>query len=370
MTNQSFLISNYVNHALIDAQIERSDNFDSQLNVVKLELKFDPEDGKKFKEVIGFIYSFLGYAPLTYEGGNSFLIFIHDSKIHSAVNTIKNMMMSLKIKYAVEIKNAGITTYDRGESKNDFMERVHKFFMKSKIIPDSDIYYGTKNFEYNQHNKAEGIQSVIEQEPVIAIHGFYKDVPLVSKVDVINMSYGKVTVKTTKEYLPFFKQQGHVWIEHSMIPDIMRAQILSVDPATQMIEIDSLTFIDDSPVHRKNARVTPHEDVDISLGFEDEFYLDGEMNDISIKSILVTTQLDKIKEVKDKGLQSKSFILKFNLIDDDHNATPIDVKAKIFKFIDDQIVLNIYPTPAIKKDINKYIDMCQNLLLLEMQENS
>jgi len=365
MTNNSVLMANYINHALIESQLARSKNFNSHLCVVKFELKFNPNEAKQFKEIVSFMYEFLGYTPVIHEGSNNFLLFIHESKIHNVVMTIKNMVMSVKIKYGVHIKNIGVTLYDENEDLNDLLERTNRFFMKSKISKTTDIYYGTKFFEYSKDGSFDNIRSVFTQEPHINIYGFYKESPLLSQVQVINYEDNRLQVKANPEYVPFLKKQEFVYIEHTMVPDIMRGDITNVVD-NSIIEINNIKFLDNSPVHRKNIRVTPHRPIQAILDCGDEFTMEGLIADISKNSILLTTKLAKIEELQSKGLHSKSFNLKFHL-ESKNNTFVVDVKAMIYKTFGNQVVLNIYPTPEISTEITEYIAMCQNILLLEVK---
>ncbi len=367
MTNNSLLIANYMNHAYIESQIERSKNYNSHLCAIKFELKFIPNEADKFKEIISFMYAFLGYTSITNEGGNHFIIFLHESKIHNVVMTIKNMLMSVKIKFGINIHNVGITAYDSSDDKNSLIERVHTFFMKSKVSKNIDVYYGTKFFEFSHCSDSDNIQSIYTQEPNLNLYGFYKEAPLMSKVKVVDYSEGSLKVNANQEYLPFLKKQEYVYIEHAMIPDIMRADIIKINFNNGMITLDNMKFLDNSPVHRKNIRVAPHRPIQAILECENELYIEGLIADISKNSILLTTQLAKIEELQAKGLQTKSFKLRFHLDGANNSSFTVDVKAMVYKIFGNQLVLNIYPTPEIETEITEYIAMCQNLLLLEVK---
>ncbi len=367
MTNNSLMITNYMNHSYIESQIKRSNDYSSHLCVVKFELKFNPKEAELFKDTISFIYTFLAYSPIIHEGGNHFLIFLHENKLHKVVMNIKNMLMSLKIKFGVTIDNIGVTSYDSSDDKNSLMERVHKFLMKSKISKNTDVYYGTKFFEYGNHGDFNNIKSIYTQEPKLNIYGFYKEAPLMSRVNIIDYTDGSLQVQATQEYLPFLKKQEFVYIEHTMIPDIMRADITKIDFSSGVIILDNMKFLDNSPVHRKNIRITPHRPLRATLEFNNEIYIEGLIADISKSSVLFTTQLSKIEELQAKGLQTKPFELKFHLEGANNNSFAADVKAMIYKVFGNQLVLNIYPSPEIETEIAEYIAMCQNLLLLEVK---
>ncbi len=366
MTNNSLLITNYLNHSFMESQIKRSMNYNSHLCVVKFELKFNPSLAEEFKNITSFIYSFLGYTPVIHEGGNHFLIFIHESKIHNVVMMVRNMLMSIKIKFAIEINSIGITLYDKSDDMESLSERVHTFFMKSKISKDIDIYYGTKFFDFTDNNNFENMRSILTQEPHLNVYGFYKETPLLSKVNVKDYDKGVIEVKANPEYLPFLKKQEYVYIEHTMIPDVMRADITNIDFDKGIISLDNTKFLDNSPVHRKNIRVTPHRSIQAILEHEKDFYMEGLIADISKDSILLTTQLAKIEELQAKSLHTQTFNLKFHLEGADNSTCIINLKAMIYKVFGNQIVLNIYPTLEIETNIIEYIAMCQNLLLLEV----
>lgn len=367
MTNQSLMIANYLTHAFIDSQIERAHNYNTTLCVVKFELKFDPKESNRFKEVMSFMYAFLGHTPIIYEGGEHFLIFTHDIKLHNVVMMVKNMLMSVKIKYSVNIHNVGVTVMDSEDDKNSLMERLHTFFMKSKIAKNIDIYYGTKYFDYAHSGDFNNIKKVFNQESKMNLYGFYKEAPLKSKVEAIEIKDGILKLKANKEYMLFMKKQEFVYLEHQMIPDIIRAEITKMDFNTGEIELDNLKFLDNSPVHRKNVRVTPHRPIQTVVEHEDEFYMEGLIADLSKNSILLTTQLAKIEELQAKGLQTKSFEIRFHLEGAEGNSASLTVKAMVYKIFGNQIVFNIYPTPDAEADIVDYIEMCQNLLLLEVR---
>ncbi len=367
MTNQSLIINNTVNQAFIYSQLQRSKDFSTPLCVVKFELKFDPKEGFKYQKIFGFIYSYLNFTPIIYEGGNSYLLFIHESKIHTVVSTLKNMFTSIKIKFGVTIDTVAVTDYGEDDGVNSLMERAHKFLIKSKISKNSDIYYGTRYFEYSHNGDFENINKIFLQEPKINVYGFYKEMPLLNKVEIIESSKGYIKTKSQKEYLPFMKKQEYVYLEHSMIPDILRADIMHIDYTSGIIDMGNFKFLDNSPVHRKNIRVTPHRSLQATLEYESEIYIEGLIADISKNSILFTTQLNKIEEIQVKGLHTKTFELKFHIEDLDNQMRNLETKAMIYKVFGNQIVLNIYPSLEAQNIIMEYITMCQNLLLLEIK---
>jgi len=363
------LILNYLNQAIMDAQLERAQNYNTHLCMVKLDLPFIADDGKTFKEMVSFMHAFLDYSPVINEGGSSFILFMHDTKLHTAVMTIKNMLMSIKIKYGMDVKVVGITAYEEGEEIAVLQERLHELYMKSKISKEKDIYYATSSFEYGSGEIEKNLLSIFTKEPKIKVYGFYKEAPMVHEAKVLEFETNAFSLRLPKEYLTFLKREEFVYLEHTMVPDIMRTDIISIDMAHSVINLSKVKFLDNSPVHRKNIRVAPHQPTQALMTYEEEFQMEGLISDISRDSVLITTQLKKAEEIQAKDLYNKNFVLKFHLEGSDKLVHLIEVKAMIFKITGNQIIVNIYPTPEAQRKISEYITMCQNLLLLEAQSS-
>ncbi len=363
------LLSTYLNQAIMEAQIERARNYQTPLAMVKLDLPFEPNEGHIFKELIGFIHAFLDYSPIISDGGSSFVLFMHDTKLHTAVMTIKNMLMSIKIKYATSIKGVGITALEEREDIGQLQERLHTLYMKSKISTTKEIFYATSSFEYGSGEVEKSLISIFTKEPKIKVYGFYKEAPMVHEAEVLAFDMQMFNLRLPKEYLNFLKREEFVYLEHSSVPDIMRSDIVSIDMNHSVVNLSQVKFLDNSPVHRKNIRVAPHRPVQALMIHEEEFQMEALVSDISKNSMLLTTQLNKAEEIQAKGLQNKKFLLSFHIESADRQVHAIEVQAMIFKITGNQVIVNIYPTPEAQREISEYITMCQNLLLLEVQKS-
>ncbi len=369
MNNQSLLITNYLNHAIIESQLKKAKEYTLDLSVVKFELKFEPKDGQKFKHIISFIHSYLDFIPIIYEGGNTFIIFLQDLKIHSAVMTIKNLLLSIKLKFNIEIKNIAITSFEQDDDIVTLTERVHKLYMKSKVSKNKDIIYATKEFEFNSdEDQLEKIKTIFMKYPNVNIYSFYKEVPIVNKTLITECSYNFISLQIDKRSYSFIKKQGFVYIEHYMIPSIMRADIVKTHDDSQMIELDHIIFLDNSPLHRKNIRITPHKSIHASLEREGEIYIDGVIGDISKNSISLETQLSKVEELNEKNLLNAKFKLSFSVENLLGVSKNLIMKASIYKTTANVLILNIYPNSFVQTYISEYINMCQTLLLNEVLE--
>ncbi len=369
MNNNGMLIISYLNQSIMEAQVERAHNYSNPLALVKLDLQFNPQEGKQFKEIIAFMHSFMDYSPIINDGGSSFILFLHDTKLHTAVMTIKNMLMSIRIKFNCDMKGVGITALEEDEALENLQERLHTLYMKSRISKTKEIFYATSSFEYGSGEIEQSLISIFTKQPKIKVYGFYKEAPMVHEGTVLEFDPSAFFLHLSKDYLTFLKREEFVYLEHPLVPDIMRADIISIDMAHSKIALSKIKFLDNSPVHRKNIRVAPHKPMQALLAYEEELQLEGIVSDISKNSILLTTQLNKVEEIQAKKLQNKKFDLSFHIESVDKLVHSIQVKAMIFKTSGNQIILNIYPNAEVQREISEYITMCQNLLLLEAQSS-
>jgi hypothetical protein len=147
----------------------------------------------------------------------------------------------------------------------------------------------------------------------------------------------------------------------------MKSDIIKIDLEKSLLYLGEIKFLDDSPVHRKNIRVTPHRPIKATLSYKDEFVATSIISDLSKNSILLSTQLPKIEELLAKDLRNKKFDLHFYIEDNDGSKQEIFIKAMIFKITGNQIILRTFLDGDTETIIHDYIQKCQKLLLLEAQ---
>ena len=146
----------------------------------------------------------------------------------------------------------------------------------------------------------------------------------------------------------------------------MSANIVNVSYEKSILEVTRFNFIDQSPLHRRNLRVEPPIPIKGSL-ILDDFIIDGLINDISITSLLFTTQLQFVEELEKLNLTKKTFKIQFVLENLHGNNFEIDMNATIYKTMGNQLVLNTYTNSETQNIIKEYINMCYQHLLLQVQ---
>jgi hypothetical protein len=367
MDNLSTLVMQYQNHAIIEGQLQKAKRENTTLCIVKVNLEFDPKNGELFKNMILTVYDFLDHAHFINVGKGEFFFFIQNSKIHTTVKILKNLLLSMRLKEQSGLNGIGVTSFEKGEDINVALKRAHELAQSSNDSNPKEVHYATSSFSYSDRVSHNGLKSVFVKEPKVLAYGFYKEAPIMQKGEVLEYSESRFVLKLSKEYLSFLKREPFIYIENSLVPDIMRSDIISINHDDSTIELSEVKFLEDSPVHRKNIRVTPHKPMLSSFDFEDIYHTDAVISDISKNSILITTQLPKVEELVAKDLRHKKFELSFNIEEEDGTSENLRLSAMIFKIAGNQIVLNTYPDTKTENKINDYIIKCQKLLLLEAQ---
>jgi len=101
------------------------------------------------------------------------------------------------------------------------------------------------------------------------------------------------------------------------------------------------------------------------LSYEN-FAISGFISDLSIGSILFTTEIQNIDELQKEDILNKTFTLMSEL-ELFGNSFDINIKATIFRTKGNQLVLNIFADSETQRVINEYINMSYQQLLLQVQ---
>ena len=367
MNNHNLLEMQYQIQATINSLLNKAKRNETPLSIAKLKLNFDPKKGDEFRSLLSFIYEFLDFTPFIGVGGGEYIFFLEDTKIHTAVITLKNMLISANITYKDYIMGIGVTTLEKGEKLEDCLKRVYALCDGSIKSSPVTVHYATSSFTYSDKDAPNGLKSIFVKEPKVTIYGFYKEAPMMQDGQVIEYNESEFVIKLAKEYLTFLKRESFAYIENSLVPDIMKSDIIKIDLDKSLLYLGELKFLDDSPVHRKNIRVTPHRPIKATLSYKDEFVATSIISDLSKNSILLSTQLPKIEELLAKELRNKKFDLHFYIEEDDGSKQEIFIKAMIFKITGNQIILRTFLDSDTEAVIHDYIQKCQKILLLEAQ---
>jgi hypothetical protein len=361
MNVNSDMILSYLNSSITEAEIENAKKYNLDLSIIKFEMK--DEESQKYKNILKFIdtyFDFLGIVPDT---NNSFLIFARNIKLHAVVLMVKNLNLALKLNFSTELKNVAITSLDKYDKISDIIERLNRYFMKAKLTK-KNIYYGTRSLDFNDSN-VNVLKRVFEEDRDINIYGLFYDAPIKIEAQVKEVGEGYTRFTVAKKYLSFLQKQPVLYFEHTNVADVFSASVFKIDYENDVLEVGDMKFVDHSPIHRKQLRVAPVRALKATLSYEN-FAISGFISDLSVSSILFTTEIQNIDELQKEDMLNKTFTLVFEL-ELFGNSFDIDVKATIFRTKGNQLVLNIFADSETQKIINEYINMSYQQLLLQVQ---
>ncbi len=361
MSANNQLVLSYLNSAVTEAEIENAKKYNLDLCIIKFEIK--ESDSKKYKDILKFIDSYFDFASIVPDNSSSYMMFIRNVRLHATVLMVKNLNLALKINFSTKLKSVAVTNLDIEDDINSVIERLNKYYMKAKIT-GSDIYYGTRNLDFNDRS-TKIISNILSNNKELSMYGLFQEAPIKIDAYVLTVDDNHAVFSVPKEFISFLNKQPILYFEHSDIPDLFTASVLKGNFENSTIEVGEFKFVDHSPLHRKNLRVAPISPVKATLGVDD-FVISGFISDISVTSILLTTELNNIDELQKNKLIDKTFKLMFDL-ELFGNIFEVSMKVTIFRITGNQLILNIFADSDTQKIITEYINMCYQQLLLQVQ---
>ena len=361
-------IYDYVTRGIIEANLNFAKEKKSYFSFVKFEHKVDIEDAYNFKDFISFIHIYTDFSPILKQENDSFLFFLKEVKIHKAKAIINKLFQKCKNKFGIEIENAGITLSSMDDTYKSLMDRVDKYFVMSKLSISNKIFYGTVDFDYyDTMDPSRILKNIFNKSSSISLNNLYKGIPIQESARVNGFNNGIIQVKIKPTKLSFYEKEKFTFVQHDLIPDIIKANILKIDRDRSVIILNSLEFLKSSPVERSNTRIKPNKNIHAILTKNNKKLAEGNIISISEDSISlkVISKQDNILSMKD--FFHKELNIKFLLANDKNFLSTIKLKSYIFNIVDDHIILNISPNASEIKKIRDYISMQQNELLTTLK---
>ncbi|MFK5881732.1 MAG: hypothetical protein QM482_05915 [Sulfurospirillum sp.] len=361
-------INNYLIKGIVEANLSFSKDMKNPFSLVKFEYKVDLTDAYSFKDFISFIHIYTDFSPILKQGKDSFLIFLKDTRVHQAKATINKLAYECNNKFNIDIKDIGITLSSPNDTYKTLMDRVDKYFVMSKLSSSKKIFYGTVDFDYyDTIDPLKVLQNIFNKSSHIILNNLYRCIPVQSGVRVSGFSDGIIQVKISTDKIPFYENEKFTFIQHDMIPDIIKASILKVDKNRFLMVLGNLQFLRSSPVERSSIRIKPNKNIHAILAKAHKKLAEGNIVSISENSISLKIVSEKAKVLTSSDLFQKELEIKFLLANDKKFLSPIKVKAYIFNIIDDEIILNISPDNSERNRIRDYISIQQNELLTALK---
>ncbi len=361
-------IYDYITRGIIEANLNSSQEKKSYFSLVKFEHKVDLEDAYNFKDFISFLHIYTDFSPILKQEKDSFLFFLKEVKIHKAKAIINKLLQKCKNEHDIEIENIGITISSINDTYKSLMDRIDKYFVMSKLSSSNKVFYGTVDFDYyDTMDPSKILQNIFNKSSHINLNNLYKGIPIQETARINGYNDGIMQVKIKPAKIPFYEKEKFTFMQHDLIPDIIKANILKVDRNRFIIILNNLEFLKSSPVERCNTRIEPNKNIHAILTKVHKKLAEGNIISISENSISLKVTQEQANILSAKDLFHEELNIKFLLANDKNFLSPIKLKSYIFNIVDNQIILNISPNTTEITKIRDYISMQQNRLLTTLK---
>jgi len=361
-------IYDYITRGIIEANLNFSKEKKSYFSLVKFEHRVDLEDVYSFKDFISFIHIYTSFSPILKQDNDSFLFLLKEVKLHKAKAIINKLLQKCKNEFDIEIENVGITISSINDSYKSLMDRLDKYFVMSKLSSSNKVFYGTVEFDYyDTMDPSKILQNIFNKSSYVNLNNLYQGIPIQETARVNGFNDGIMQVKIKPAKIPFYEKEKFTFIQHDLIPDIIKANILKIDRNRFIIILNNLEFLKSSPVERSSTRIQPNKNIHAILTKAHKKLAEGNIISISENSISLKVTPEQADNLSAKDLFNKELNIKFLLANDKNFLSPIKLKSYIFNVVDDQIILNISPNIAEITKIRNYISIQQNKLLTTLK---
>ena len=362
------IVNDYIIRAMIEANLQSAKENHTTFSVVKFAYTIDLEDTYGFKDFIAYIHTNTNFSPILYQGHDTFLIFLNDTKILNAKTLMRELNLKIKQIFRFEIQQIGITSSDPLDTYKKLMDRVDKYFVMAKFSNTKNIFYGTADFDFhNASDPINALQNIFKKSNKVTLNNIYKGIPINEDVDISGFSNGILQVRIPRSMLSFYKKERFTFIRHDLIPDVIKADILTVDYFKLVLILGNLKYFPTSPVERKSARIYPAQKIHAILSWNKKKILSGHIISISENATSIEVPEGILDEKFDKSLLHKALHIQFQFVNKKNFLSLIDITAYIFSIHDNIIVLNILPTADEIERIRHYIEVQQTKLLTDLK---
>jgi hypothetical protein len=361
-------ITNYLNRGIIEANIEFAKTHFSPLSIVKFHYEVDVEDGFFFKDLISYIHSFSDFNSILQQPNDTFIIFLKDCKLHQAKSIVNQLIRKVKSQFGVDITKIGITLLDGEDDYKSLLDRLDKYYIMSKLSSRRKIFYGTKDFDfYESQNDKQVLNKIFKKLSEIKLYNFYQGLPITEIVKIANFADGIIQVFLDPIKIPFYQNEEFTFIQHDLIPVIIKAKIIKAEPTRSLMVLGKLEFLDSSPVERSGIRVEPEKEIYASLAKDSKKVTEGSIISLSENSVVLHVKPDNITKLLEKPLWDTELTLQFQIPTQKSFLTVIKTKAYIYSIVNEKIVLNISPNTLIKSKLRNYISLRQGDLIVNLK---
>ncbi len=356
-----------INRAIIESNIEYVKKQDGSVCLAKVALKIEPDNTYTFRDLFTFLHSQTDYSPILAYKEDAVILIFRDYKIFQAKASMQKIQKFTSQLFNVDLPIVGITLIDHEDDIRSLNLRLEKQFIRSKVARHPQICYDTKYFDINDDKNTQALQTLFKKVNIIKIHNLYEGVPVIDTVGIKRYEDGNLVVKIDRNKIPFFMRESFCFLEHDLIPNIIKADILRVNQSFNSLMLNNLEIVESSPVERSSIRITPSRKILATLFYEHKDICAGFIVNISENSVVLKLSKPQTNQLDETEFGRKYLNLKFQIPTPKHYIATIKTKATIFRVEDDLMIISIFPGPIAKKKLRAYISMQQSLLLSDLK---
>ena len=369
MENREFRINHFISRGIIESNIEFAQSHNTPLSIVKFGYNVDLEDAFFFKDLIAFIHSFSDFNSILQQPNDTFIIFLRDCQIHEAKSIVSQMVQKIKYKFKIEIENIGITLLDENDSYKSLLDRLDKYYVMSKLSSRTKTFYGTADFDfYETQSDKKVLNNIFQKINTIKLFNFYQGLPITEEVEILKFDQGLIQATIDPIKFAFYENEKFTFIQHQLIPAIIKASIIKIEPNKSLMVLGNLEFLDSSPVERSGIRVEPERDIYTSVSLENKKILDGTIASLSENSVVVQVKSENIKKLTQNPLWNVELTLQFQIPTQKSFLTMVKTKAMLYSIVNNKVVFNISPNTIIKSKLRNYISIRQSKVLVNLKQ--
>ncbi|MBL0687657.1 MAG: hypothetical protein JJV95_02885 [Sulfurospirillum sp.] len=369
MKNMDVKINAFISRGVIESNIEFAKNNNMPLSVVKFSYDIDFKNLFLFKDVISFMHSLAGFDSILLQPNDTFILFLKNCKIHDAKSTVAQILQKIQYKFKIEIKHVGIALLDENDTYKTLLDRLSKYYTKSKLSSQKKIFCGTLDFDfYSIKNDMQVLKNIFEKLNTIKLFNFHQNLPITEKVKILNYNKGSIQLEINPIKFKLYKNEKFTFIKHDLIPVIIKASIVKIKQEKSIIVLGDFEFPDSSPVERSSTRIEPVSDMNVSLSLDNKKIVGGVIASLSEDSVAIYIKPQDIKALSDKPLWNTELILQFQVPTNKSFTAIVKTKAMIYSIVNNKIVLHITPSKLMKEKLKNYILVRQSEILLHLKK--
>lgn len=348
----------YVVRAALEASIDMVKTTNQSICIANFSLAIDLEDAFTFKHALEHLYAQTQASPLFYQDNGTFLLFLHQTKIHQAKTLLHHLRREINLRFPSLFSAAGITLLDKEDTYTTVIKRLEAHFSLSKHSPHKKIYYGTKAHSLHEAKGQEMIfPKVFKQHPWLKLHNLYKGVPIVEKSTIVAYNEGRLLVSIEKAKIPFYQNIAYTYFQHDLIASTVRASVMRVDIKSSLLVLSQLEFLENAAIERSGVRIEPDRKIYACLQHGSKRVCEGELGNISEGSMVIKTSQTQVQHLLHSNVGKGLLEATFQLPTQKNLITTIKTKASVFNIMDENIVLTLHLSDTAKAKVRNYLAM-------------